>query len=156
MHTSADVVTLLRWSCSMWGEEEINVPVCSLRVVETQPSHSTLTWEFLVNPVLFGAIWRVAALNCCPALTVLTEAATMTLHRLCQPRITKSVFHYTFSMWDEAAFHLAPWVVCCSRAPVTDLLHVGACWAKAQIKSCHLTTVTPFSGNWSVLMWAFE
>lgn len=80
----------------------------------------------------------------------------MTLHRLCQPRITKSVFHYTFSMWDEAAFHLAPWVVCCSRAPVTDLLHVGAPVPSPEsvvqlLRSCQICLPFQISCSWATL-----
>lgn len=75
-YTSADLVTQSCRSCSMWGEEEINVPVYSLQVVETAiPQHSYMGVHS--EPSI---VWSwVAALNCCPALTVLTEAATMTL-----------------------------------------------------------------------------
>lgn len=122
-----------------------------------QPAASSLTWKYVfLNSVLFWAIWRAVALNYCPALTILIEDIIMNSYSCpCQPS-TESVFHYTFSVWDKAAFHLAPSVVFCLHAPVNDLLHIGDCWAKVQIKSCHLTTITPFSGNWSVFLWAFK
>lgn len=122
-----------------------------------EPAARRRTWKYVVlHWVLFWAIWRAVALNCCPALPVLTEDITMNSYSCpCQPS-TESGFYYTFSVWDKAAFHLAALAVFCLHAPVNDLLHIGGCWAKVQIKSCHLTTITPFSGNWSVFLWAFK
>lgn len=111
-----------------------------------QQAASILTWKYVfLNSVLFWAIWRAVALNYCPALTILCEDITMSSYsHPCQP---STVFYDTFSVWDKAAFHLAPSVVFCLHAPVNHLLHIGDCWAKFQIKSCHLTAITPFSGN---------
>lgn len=94
---------------------------------------------------------RISAQLSPPSLRIFQGAATAALASQVQ-----AGFYSTFSLWDEATSHLAPWALLSWRAPVNDPLHLGDCWAKVQIQSCHLTTITPFSGNWSVFLWALN
>jgi len=154
--TQNQVVTLAEVAQSGVGRRFPSVFFASGRNAR-QPAARSPTWKHVVlNQALFWAIWRAVALNYCPALTILAEDISLNNYSCpCQPS-TESVFYYTFGVWEKAAFHLAPWAVFCLQAPANDLLQIGDCWAKVQIKSCHLTTITPFSGNCSVFLWVFK
>lgn len=141
------------WSCPKWGGEEISQ--CFLckwqkdRAASSEHFHGKMDpWtQDCSRPSGKRQLWISAQIS----LRIFQGAATAALASQVQ-----AGFYSTFSLWDEATSHLAPWALLSWRAPVNDPLHLGDCWAKVQIQSCHLTTITPFSGNWSVFLWALN
>lgn len=141
------------WSCPKWGGEEISQ--CFLckwqkdRTASSKHFHGKMDpWtQDCSRPSGKRQLWISAQIS----LRIFQGAATAALASQAQ-----AGFYSTFSLWDEATSHLAPWALLSWRAPVNDPLHLGDCWAKVQIQSCHLTTITPFSGNWSVFLWALN
>ena len=152
INTTADEMTWsgnnTGWSCPKWGGEETSQCfLCKWQKRRTPASSEQSYMEICVLDL--GIVLRhleSSSSELLPsALTILIEdIITNSYGRPCQPS-TESVFYYTFSVWDKAAFHLAPSVVFCLHAPVNDYYILETAGQKFKLNHAIWPQITPLS-----------